>query len=665
VVLRERRDARSVRPWVAAGVLLALIVVVGLSLMAGAAPYGQVGNADPGRVVSLGVPVLRLAADLAATVCVGSLVFAACCTRPQRAGLLAGAAYGEVRLAGAAAVVWCACALLLVPFSVADAGGLPLGTALGNLPGLVSALEQPAAWLLTALLAAVVAVGARLVLRWQPAAVLCGVAVFALLPPLVTAHGSSDTGHDLALAAIVVHVPAAVIWLGVLLAMLRQARRRGSGTVPLFVRYDRLAWWSWLVLAASGLVLGGVLVPAGQLLTAGYGAVLLVKACVVVALGLGGRMLRRGALRVLATDSDGWWRLVRLGGIDAVLLLAVMGISVGLTHLPLPDFLGRALSTTQTLLGYDLAGPPTAARLVLDWRLDVFFGPLAVLLAAGYLLAVRRVRKAEGWPWQRSVAWLAGCAVLLGATSSGIGRYAAAMFSLHLAEHMLLSMLVPALLVLGAPLTLLRAGTGAGGRRLPGLVEVLDRSAGSRLARLGTHPVVALALFAGSPFLLYFTGLFDAAVRFHWAHLLINAWFLVVGYLFFWPLIGLDRSPRMLPNLARLGLLLAAMPADILFGALLIGTRQVIGNGPASSNMYQALALPWVHGLAADQRTAGVIALVLGELALFVALVALVGRWNADGESGLDVYQGIARDLPAHRALAEASQSQAVGHHEQ
>jgi len=76
------------------------------------------------------------------------------------------------------------------------------------------------------------------------------------------------------------------------------------------------------------------------------------------------------------------------------------------------------------------------------------------------------------------------------------------------------------------------------------------------------------------------------------------------------------------------------MPADIVFGAALIGTHRVIGNGPASSNMYQALALPWVPDLLSDQRLAGLLALGIGELTLFVVLAALVSRWNAvdDGD---------------------------------
>lgn len=652
------------RRWVGGGALPAVLLVVAIAMLAGPTPYTVVGNADPGRLVAWGTPVLRLIADLAGMTCAGCLAFVVFCTRPRQVDLLSGAAYGEVRLAGVAAWVWGGCALALVPFSAADTAGVPLSQALAHLSGFIGALEGPKAWLVTAALAIAVAVTARLVLRWQPVAGLCAVAVLALLPPLVTAHGSSDSGHDLTLAALLVHVPAAAIWFGVLLSVLRRLSRTGTQAGALLTRYDRVAWWSWLVLAASGLVLSVVMIPPGQLFGdgGGYGLALIVKAVLVLTLGLGGRLLRRQSLRALEKLPGRRAFLVRLGAVEAGALMTVTGLSVGLTHLPVPGFLSQSLDTARLLLGYDLPGPPTVARLVLDWRPDLVFGTLAVILAVGYLRALRRA--APRWPRGRTAAWLLGCLVLLMATSSGIGRYAEAMFSMHIAAHMLISMLVPVLLALGAPLSLLRAETTS--QPLPGPGETVVRSSRSRLVRVATHPLVSLVLFAGSPFALYFTGLFDAANRFHWAHLLINAWFLAVGYLFCWPLIGPDPAPRPLPNLVRLGMLLATMPADIVFGALLIGTHRLIGNGPAAANMYQALALPWVPDLAADQRIAGVLALVLGEVTLMVMLATLLAGWQrVDTASGLGVYEDLARRLPGDRMRAEPPQPQAVGHDEQ
>ncbi|WP_156096136.1 bifunctional copper resistance protein CopD/cytochrome c oxidase assembly protein [Amycolatopsis jejuensis] len=572
-------------------------------------------------------------ADVSATVCVGALVFVVLCTRPAGSGLLSGPGFGELRWAAAAAMVWLGAAVLLIPFSAADAAGMPLVSALANLPGLMGALEQPKAWGCSALLVLIVAVGARMSLRWQAAALWCGIAVFAVLPPLMTAHGSSDAGHDLSLAALVVHVPAAMIWFGLLLALLRRA---GGDPAALVRRYDRIASWCWVVLALSGLVLTAVLVPPAQLLTSPYGLTLVIKAVLAMLAGVAGRFGARRAARWVAERPGRRGPLVGLLAAEVVLLSAVIGISVGLSHLSVPDFLGRVLDTAQTVLGYDLPGPPTVLRLLGDWRPDLFFGPLAVVLAGWYVAGVRGHRGA--WPRVRTATWLAGCLVLVLATSSGIGRYAAGMFSLHQASHML----APALLVQGAPLTLRSAVPGTD---LPGSAELIHRIAGSRLVRALTHPVAVLVLFAGAPFLLYFTGLFDALVRFHWGHLLINAVFLGIGYLFFWVVAGTDPGPRPLPGIARLGLLLAAMPADVVFGAFLISTGRVVGNGPASSNMYQALALPWVPGLAADQRAGGLIALVIGEAALAVVLAALLARWSRDGGTGFAGYDRLARSL--------------------
>lgn len=626
---RFRAEQCQLGRWLVGGVVLAAGAVVVLSVLAGSAPYQAVGDSDPGLVVAVGAPLLRLAADLAATVCVGALAFVVFCTRPQASGVVSPEAYREVRIAGWSAMVWWLSAVALVPVSAADTAGVPLHQVLTPQPlvTLLGATEPPKAWLVSAVVVLVVTLGCRAALHWPALVMLLGLAVFALLPPVVTAHGSADLGHDIALGALVVHVPTAVLWIGMALAVGRQVRR--AGPIPaLAARYSRLAGACWLLLVGTGVVLSTALMPAGQLFSPGYGLLLLAKIAVVAALGIVGTVLRRRVLRQATGVSGRGRQVMRFSLAELVLLLGAVGMSVELTHLSLPDTLSRATTTTQALLGYDLAGPPTLLRLITDWRLDMFFGPLAALLGALYLLGVYRLRTlGQRWPVGRTAAWLTGCLVLLFATSSGLGRYAAAMFSMHIASHMLVSMLVPALLVLGGPVTLLRAAVPPAPGALPGPREWLTAVRASPAARMVTHPVVMFVLFVGSPFALYFTDLFDTAVRFHWAHLAINAWFLAIGYLFLWPIIGQDPAPKPLPNLARLALVLAMMPADIAFGVALASTHRVIGNGTAASNMYQALALPWVPDLLADQHLAGILALALGEFTQFVVLIALLARW--------------------------------------
>jgi cytochrome c oxidase assembly factor CtaG/putative copper export protein len=622
---------------VVAGALGVAIVVV-LAVTSGAAPYAALGNTDPGALVRVGTPLLRMVADLAATLCTGALVFAACFTEPRRRGQLTPGGYAAVRSASRWAVLWLVAVLALVPFDVADTTGQPLSRVLPvhDLFGLLPALEEPRAWLVTAAVVLVLAVGTRATLRWPTTVALALLAVFALLPPLVTGHSSSDSGHDLATTAVVIHVPAAVIWLGVLVAFVRHVARTGSAPAELGRRYATVATVCWLVLVATGLVDAFVLVPLRQLWESTYGWLVVAELLVTAVLAVVGLLWRRAALAGLGAGGRG---LVRLVGAELILLAAGFAFAVGQTHLPPPAFLGRQVTGQETLLGYDLSGPPTLARLAGDWRIDLLFGPLAVLLAAGYLVGVRKV---GSWPLRRTVSWLAGCLVLLVATCSGIGRYAPAMFSMHMTSHMLLAMLAPVLLVLGAPLTLLHTAAPPATPRGP--VDLLRALFHTPVLRALTQPVVALLLFAGSPFLLYLTGLFDAAVRFHWAHTAIAVWFFAVGLLFTWVVAGVDPTPRTLPNLARLGMLLAAMPSDTVFAAIVLTTHTVIGNGPAGDNQYQALGLPWVHDLLADQRLGGVIALVITEVSLLAVVIVLLLRWSAVEN---------AADAAAERAMLE------------
>ena len=105
-----------------------------------------------------------------------------------------------------------------------------------------------------------------------------------------------------------------------------------------------------------------------------------------------------------------------------------------------------------------------------------------------------------------------------------------AMFSVHMSAHMLLSMLVPVLLVLGAPVTLaLRALPAAGRNDPPGMREWLLAALHSRVSQFLTNPIVALVLFVAGFYGLYFGGLFDAAASSHAAHVAMNVHFLLSG----------------------------------------------------------------------------------------------------------------------------------------
>lgn len=119
----------------------------------------------------------------------------------------------------------------------------------------------------------------------------------------------------------------------------------------------------------------------------------------------------------------------------------------------------------------------------------------------------------------------------------------------------------------------------------------------SKFSRFLTHPLVATSLFIGGFYGLYLSGLYDAAVDVHAAHLAMNLHFLLSGYLFYWVVIGIDPSPRRLPPVAKLGIVLVSLPLHAFFGVILMGTKSILGE-----KFYSNLALPWRIDLAADQH---------------------------------------------------------------
>ncbi|MGC5291211.1 cytochrome c oxidase assembly protein [Micromonospora sp. DT231] len=170
------------------------------------------------------------------------------------------------------------------------------------------------------------------------------------------------------------------------------------------------------------------------------------------------------------------------------------------------------------------------------------------LLAGGYLLAAARDRR--GWGHRRTAAWLAGCAGL----AVAVGPLAQVPDDPrgHMAQHLLLGMLAPLGLVLGAPVTLLLRVASPPVRRAVG------RLLRARPLHLLAHPVTAALLSTGGLALVLLTPLYAAAERQPVLHHALHLHYLAAGYLFAWSLAGPDPAPRR-PGLAvRVGALLGA-----------------------------------------------------------------------------------------------------------
>src|SRR5256886_10749363 len=164
-----------------------------------------------------------------------------------------------------------------------------------------------------------------------------------------------------------------------------------------------------------------------------------------------------------------------------------------------------------------------------------------------YVSGLRRLQaRGRSWPVARTITFLSGLAVIMIATESGLAAYDRVLFSLHVVQHILLGMVAPLLLVLGAPITLaLQAGSRASQRRI---LRVLR----STPVRVLTHPLTAWLLFSTSIVTLYFTPLNELSLRNGWFHVATHAYFLLAGGLFLAHVVGLDPIPHALGSGARL-----------------------------------------------------------------------------------------------------------------
>ena len=606
---------------------LAGCTAAGIGVLSLAAALTATGLPDPGPVTTLGLPFVRAAGEVAAVIAVGSFLTAAFLVPPQDNGVLDADGYRALRVGTMAAGAWAVCAALLVPLTISDVSGQPFTAHLNpaSLWSLAGIINISAAWRWTALLAAVLTVLSLPVLRWSWTPLLLAGSLVTLIPLGLTGHSSAGGSHDLATNSLLIHLFAGSLWAGGLLALLTHVVRGGQHADLASRRFSTIALWCFGAMALSGIVNAAVRIRPSDLLSSDYGRLVVVKFVALCLLGLVGWRQRRTGVVALQADPTSRTRLIRLALIEAVLFGLTFGVAVGLGRTPPPPLPIGIPSLSDVKIGYDFDGPLTPVRMLFDWRFDLIFGCAAIIFAALYVAGVRRLRRrGDAWPMGRTVAWLLGCLALLFVTSSGVGRYMPAMFSMHMAAHMMLSMLVPVLLVLGGPVGLaLRALPAAGRGEPPGMREWILAALHSKVSRFLTNPLVATALFVAGFYGLYLGGLFDAAVGSHIGHVIMNVHFLASGYLFYWVVIGVDPTPRPIPPLAKVAVVFASLPLHAFFAIILMSMDKVLGG-----SFYRSLHLSWHTDLLGDQRLGGGMAWAAGEIPLAVVMIALLMQWS-------------------------------------
>lgn len=303
---------------------------------------------------------------------------------------------------------------------------------------------------------------------------------------------------------------------------------------------------------------------------------------------------------------------------------AVMGI---------PRFgrsIGRAAAAVGLALGWLAAARPAVAHgegveapvlpdVLLAWSFDPTIVASLVLAGLAYGLAVRRVDGAHPRspvPRGRVASWLAGLLVIWVALQSPIERYDTTLFSIHMIQHVLLTMVAAPLLALGAPITLLlRVARPRTRRRV--ILPLLH----SLPIRVLTFPVVPWLLFAFALWGTHFSPVFERSLEEPLVHKLEHALYLTTACLFWWPVAGLDPSPWRMSEPVRILYAFLQMPQNSFLGLAIVSAT-----APLYAH-YATLERDWGPTALVDQQMAGAIMWVAGDLLFLVAILGVVVGW--------------------------------------
>ncbi len=262
--------------------------------------------------------------------------------------------------------------------------------------------------------------------------------------------------------------------------------------------------------------------------------------------------------------------------------------------------------------------PFSVSRVFTEWGIDPFLFVVSVWVTGLYLYGVWVLHsRGDRWPVTRTLSFVVlGMGSFYFAVSSGLGAYDTALLSVHMVQHMILSMMVPLFLALGAPVTLAL-------RTLPKrprgwLLSVLH----SRVAKVLSFAPLTFLLFVISPWALYFTEWYDASLRSVYVHEMMHVHLVLVGTLFFWPLVGVDPVPGRVPYPFRLILIFLTLPFHAFLGVTIMNQEELI-----AGEWYRSLPMDWLPAPIDDQHVAGGILWGSGDLIGLVFFGVLFVQW--------------------------------------
>ena len=569
-----------------------------------------------------------------------------------------------VRLGAAGALLWTVAALAQIPLGGLEATGAGAGLNVWDIAmgGALGRLQMGVVVFAAATTLAYALARSTVLACWGLAFAGIGTGALGL-----AGHAGASLDHINAVNAMALHLVAVSVWAGGLLLIALLAPRMEDATLAVTIRrFSPWALASVVSLALSGLISAWIrLSDWTDLLTTGYGRVVLAKTIGLTVLAVFGALQRRRlGDRV---------RFRHLAATEGLLMAVVIGASIALGRSAPP--VPQEIPAVGDLRVLSLAGflPPkrefSPLTMFTEFQPDWIALALAVAMAGAYILgAVRLARRGDAWQWHRTAAFLAGCLAFAWVMNGGAAAWGKFRFDAHMIQHMAMMMIVPPLWALGAPVTLLSSAVTPRTDGSRGIREWVLAALHSGYSRVLSAPPVAGLIFAGSLVIFYFSPLFEMAMYHHLGHTLMTVHFLASGYLFAWVLIGIDPSTRPINPVLKLITLLVTLAFHAFFGVALVSATWLV-----AEHWYLDLGMYPTERLELIQTRGGTIMWAISEVPTLGYAIIVAVLWmqsddrrarqydrkaERDGGAELAAYNAYLASLRGESPAPEAQESE-------
>ena len=252
------------------------------------------------------------------------------------------------------------------------------------------------------------------------------------------------------------------------------------------------------------------------------------------------------------------------------------------------------------------------SEILRHWQIGLLPIVLLVVVTVLYFGGVLRV---STWPKWRTGSFVAGVAVTFVATQSVLGVYDMVLFSDHMIQHLFLIMIAAPLFALSAPLDLASLALRGSAKR------TIDWFIDGPVGAVVFHPIFGFFAYAVFIPITHLSGLMNLMMQHLWLHHLEQIAFIVVGYLFFRVVFGIERSQFQLHPGLRLVYLMAAVPVDTFTGlALAMSSRNPYP-------VYDSMMRTWGPSVLQDVRTGGAIMWIGGDSLMLLAMIPATWMW--------------------------------------